>query len=68
MCVLSFRFLPCYKGSVYLLCACVCEGVCTCEALYTVREHIHPVPLSVFPGSLVLQVVYESDICVSAWI
>lgn len=32
------------------------------RAHVTVREHIQLVPLSVFPGSLILQVVFEGGI------
>lgn len=67
----------CYKDSV-CLCVCVrvcfpaCEGYVRVHTFVTIREHIQMVPLSVFPGSLVLQVTSEGGIvtflCVCVWI
>lgn len=55
-------------SAIKTVCACVrvcfpaCEGCVGVRAFVTIREHIQMVPLSVFPGSLVLQVTSKGGI------
>lgn len=67
LCVLSFRFLPCYKGGVYfcVLCMCVCvyfpacEWLCTCACM---RHHPWWSLCLCSRESLVLLVIFDGGI------